>query len=66
MHVGEITPSAARYQDLLPRRIGMVDHKYAPPTLAGSRGAHEPRPARAEDNHVIGGAGHSEATVAWK
>jgi hypothetical protein len=66
MYVGEITPTATRYQDLLPRRIGMVNHKYAPTTLASSRGAHKPCPAGAEDNRVIGRAGHSEATVVWK
>ncbi len=51
--IGEVAPPAARDEDLLPRRIGMVDDHNAPPPLPGGRRRHKPRRPCAEDDCVI-------------
>ena len=54
VEVGEIAAAAARDQDLLSGRVGMVDEQDPAAALAGDGGAHQPRPAGAEDDRVVG------------
>ncbi len=52
MEIGEVTSPSARDKDLLPDAVGVVEHGRATASLAGLYGAHEARPARANDHNV--------------
>ena len=65
--IGEVAAPAARDQDLLADRVGMIEHQHAPAALAGAQRAHQPGRATAGDDDVEGlpgGAGaHASATL---
>ena len=50
--VGEVAPPPARDQDLLSRRIGMVDQQHPPTAFSGLRRAQESGSAGADDDRV--------------
>jgi len=58
VEVGEIAPPAARDQDLLSHRIGMIDQQHARTALPGDGGAHQPCRARAEDDRIVNCRSH--------
>jgi hypothetical protein len=50
--VGEVAATAARDQDLAADLAVALDHQHAPAALSGFAGAHQPRRAGADHDHV--------------
>jgi hypothetical protein len=61
--VGEVAAPAAGNQDLLARRIGMIDQQHALAARARGQRAHQPRRARAKDDGVKVAHAPSDAGV---
>jgi hypothetical protein len=52
MQIGEIASTAARDSNLLRRFPCVLDHDHPPASLARLNGAHQPRGARANNQHI--------------
>ena len=64
--IGEVAAATARDQDLLARRIGMIDEEHALAPLAGGERTHEPRGAGSQDDRVVHCGGPSRCSACGK